>query len=62
MATRVLFLGGTGVISSACVARAVQQGHEVTVLNRGASDIRPVPDGVKVLHGDLRESGSVAAA
>src|SRR4051794_23921541 len=62
MASRVLFLGGTGVISSACVARAVQQGHDVTVLNRGASDIRPLPDGVRALRADLRDAESVAAA
>ena len=32
---RVLFLGGTGNISAACVERALELGHEVTVLNRG---------------------------
>lgn len=32
---KVLFLGGTGNISAACVERALELGHEVTVLNRG---------------------------
>lgn len=32
---KVLFLGGTGNISAACVARSLELGHEVTVLNRG---------------------------
>jgi nucleoside-diphosphate-sugar epimerase len=32
---RVLFLGGTGNISAACVERALEAGHDVTVLNRG---------------------------
>ena len=58
-ATRTLFIGGTGVISSACVARALEQGHEVTVVNRGNSDLRPLPDGVEVLHADIRDADSV---
>ena len=32
---RVLFLGGTGNISTACVEHALAAGHEVTVLSRG---------------------------
>jgi nucleoside-diphosphate-sugar epimerase len=32
---KVLFLGGTGNISTACVERALESGHEVTILNRG---------------------------
>lgn len=58
-ATRTLFIGGTGVISSACVARAVEQGHEVTVLNRGSSALRPLPPEVEVLHADIRDASSV---
>jgi nucleoside-diphosphate-sugar epimerase len=58
-ATRTLFIGGTGVISSACVARALDQGHEVTVVNRGNSELRPLPDGVEVLHADIRDPESV---
>jgi nucleoside-diphosphate-sugar epimerase len=34
---KVLFLGGTGNISAACVEEALLRGHEVTVLNRGRS-------------------------
>lgn len=58
-ATRTLFVGGTGVISSACVDRALEQGHEVTVVNRGNSDLRPLPPGVEVLHADIRDPESV---
>ncbi|CAM5525708.1 SDR family oxidoreductase [Leifsonia shinshuensis] len=58
-ATRTLFIGGTGVISSACVARALAQGHEVTVVNRGSSELRPLPDGVEVLHADIRDAEGV---
>jgi nucleoside-diphosphate-sugar epimerase len=58
-ATRTLFIGGTGVISSACVTRALDAGHEVTVINRGTSTTRPLPDGVEVLHADIRDPQSV---
>ena len=48
----VLFIGGTGVISSACSELAVQQGINLTLLNRGRTE-RPVPDGVELLRGDI---------
>jgi nucleoside-diphosphate-sugar epimerase len=49
---KVLFIGGTGVISSACTELAVQQGIDLTLLNRGHTD-RPIPEGVKTLRGDI---------
>jgi nucleoside-diphosphate-sugar epimerase len=58
---RILYLGGTGVISAACVARSVAEGHEVTVLNRGRS-ARPLPDGVRELVADIRDDAAVRAA
>jgi nucleoside-diphosphate-sugar epimerase len=51
---RVLFIGGTGVISSACSQLAVERGLELTLLNRGRS-ARPVPEGVKVIQADVRD-------
>jgi len=60
---RVLFIGGTGVISAACVREAVASGeHEVFVLNRGQSAVRPLPAGVTELRGDARDPASVRAA
>lgn len=59
--TRTLFIGGTGVISSACVVQALEQGHEVTVVNRGTSSLRPLPDGVEVLRADIRDPESIHA-
>ncbi|HEX4213310.1 MAG TPA: SDR family oxidoreductase [Candidatus Dormibacteraeota bacterium] len=59
---RILFVGGTGIISHACVARALAEGNQVTVLNRGQSSVRPVPDGVETLHGDIRSPDSARAA
>jgi nucleoside-diphosphate-sugar epimerase len=35
----ILFVGGTGIISSACVAAALEAGHEVSTLNRGLSKL-----------------------
>ena len=59
---KVLFIGGTGVISSACVREAVEQRIELFVLNRGQSAARPLPAGVTELRGDVREPASVRAA
>ncbi len=50
---KVLFIGGTGVISSGCVSAAVEDGFDLTLLNRGRST-RPIPDGVEVLQADYR--------
>ncbi len=58
---KVLFIGGTGIISSACSQLAVQRGIELYLLNRGVSS-RPVPEGANVLHGDIRQPASAAAA
>jgi len=56
---RVLFIGGSGVISSACSRVAVDSGIELSVLNRGRSTVRPLPPGVNRLRADIREPASV---
>ncbi len=43
--TKVLFIGGSGVISSACSRLAVDRGFDLYVLNRGLSLLRPLPAG-----------------
>ncbi len=58
---RVLFIGGTGIISSACSALALEHGIELYLLCRGQSP-RPIPPGAKVLQGDIRDPGSARAA
>lgn len=59
----VLLVGGTGAISYSCALEAVAQGMRVTVLNRGRSaGVRTLPDSVEVLHGDITDPSSVAAA
>jgi nucleoside-diphosphate-sugar epimerase len=59
---RVLFIGGSGVISSACSRLAVERGIGLFVLNRGRSTGRPLPSGVTVLRGDIRDPVSVRDA
>ena len=61
-APEVLFIGGSGIISSACTRLAVERGLDLTVLNRGVSTIRPLPDGVRSLHADIRDPASVRDA
>lgn len=58
---KVLFIGGTGIISSACSALAVQKGIDLYLLNRGKS-FRPVAEGAKVLVGDIRDLSSAQEA
>ncbi|MEV0132396.1 SDR family oxidoreductase [Dactylosporangium sp. NPDC050688] len=59
---KVLFIGGSGIISSACSSLAVRRGIDLHVLNRGTSTARPLPDGVTVLRGDIRDPDSARAA
>ena len=56
---RVLFIGGSGVISSACSRVAVESGIELFVLNRGTSTTRPLPPQVTTLRADAREPSAV---
>ena len=58
---RVLFIGGTGIISSACSRLALEHGIELHLLNRGASP-RPVPEGARVLRADVRDLESARRA
>jgi len=59
---RVLFIGGTGVISAAAAERAVAVGHRLTILNRGSNTLRPTTEGAEVLKADIRDTASVRAA
>lgn len=58
---KVLFIGGTGKISSACTPLAVERGYDMYLLNRGQTD-RPVPEGVTLLNGDIRNPESARSA
>lgn len=58
----LLFIGGSGIISTASVRLAVARGHRVTVLNRGSSTTRELPEEVERLTADATDAGAVAAA
>ena len=58
---KVLFVGGTGVISSACSRLAVDRGIDLVLFNRGQT-ARPIPEGARILHGDIRDRASVERA
>jgi nucleoside-diphosphate-sugar epimerase len=58
----VLFVGGSGTISSACSWLAVERGIDLFVLNRGCSTLRPLPEQATVLRGDVRDPASVRNA
>jgi nucleoside-diphosphate-sugar epimerase len=53
---KILFIGGTGIISSACAPRAIAQGHELYLFNRGLSFRKPA-EGAHVVSGNIHEDG-----
>jgi nucleoside-diphosphate-sugar epimerase len=58
---KVLFIGGTGVISSACSRLAASRGVELYLLNRGQTE-RPIPEGARIVRGDIYNRASVERA
>ncbi len=59
---KVLFIGGTGIISSACSELAVERGIDLYHLNRGESvNLRPIT-GVKNLRADIHNTEEAKAA
>jgi nucleoside-diphosphate-sugar epimerase len=57
---KVLYIGGTGEISYACVLESLKLGHEVTVLNRSQTE-QTLPAGVRQLSGDLHGDAAYAS-
>ena len=57
---KVLFIGGTGIISTAVSELAVKKGMELHLLNRGNRD-QLVPEGAKVIHGDINDKAQMEA-
>lgn len=55
---KVLFIGGTGTISSAVSALAAKKGFDVYLLNRGHNS-GFVPDGAKVITADINDESAV---
>jgi len=50
---KILFIGGTGLISSICSDLAVEHGHELFLLNRSSSDKYPANKNATVLQADI---------
>jgi len=61
MAQKVLFIGGTGVISSASSKLAVERGIDLYLFTRGSS-FRPAPEGANLIFGDINKSEDIENA
>jgi len=56
---KILFIGGTGTISSACAQLALARGFELTILNRGN---RPTWPGARQIKADINDAAASATA
>ena len=57
----VLFIGGTGIISSACSRLAVQRGINLTLLTRGRR-VAEVVEGAEVVNADINDESATTRA
>ena len=58
---KVLFIGGSGIISTACTQLAAQRGMELTLVNRGRHKVS-LPAGVKSLTVDVHDVSAARKA
>lgn len=58
---KVLFIGGTGTISTACTKLAAERGIELTLLRRGQHEAF-IPSGVKTITADIHDKASAIRA
>ena len=61
-ALRALFIGGGGLISSACSRAALERGSDLTIVTRGNSTRHTLPDGALHLRADARDEASLRDA
>lgn len=59
---KILYIGGTGLISSACSDLAATRGHELFLLNRSTTTKYAVPEGATVLQADVYGDEAQVAA
>jgi nucleoside-diphosphate-sugar epimerase len=59
---KILFIGGTGNISSVTSRLLVEKGHELYLLNRAQSRPHPIPEGARVIPVDIHASSGVPEA
>lgn len=50
----ILLIGGSGLISTAISRQLLEQGHQVTLFNRGTTPVR-LPEGYREIHGDRKD-------
>jgi nucleoside-diphosphate-sugar epimerase len=55
---KVLFIGGTGIISEAVSKLAIEKGFDLYLLNRGKRTLY-LPEGAKVINGDIRDERAI---
>ena len=58
---KVLFIGGTGIISTACTRLAAERGIELTLLRRGQR-AASLPDSVHTIVADISDEAAVREA
>src|ERR1035437_6981156 len=58
---KILFIGGTGIISMACTRLPIELGIDLTILNRGRRSV-PLPSGAKTLTADIGDAVAVSQA
>src|SRR5947209_14978240 len=58
---RVLFIEGTGIISTACTDLAISRGIQLTLLNRGRR-ISAIPAGARIVAADIDDLAAVSRA
>lgn len=58
MSTNVLFIGGTGIISSGCSPLVIERGMNLFLFNRGTS-FRETPKEAKIIVGDINKDGAL---
>ena len=59
---RVLFIGGTGLISSACSVAVERAGHELWLVNRGQSNLIPAVSKDRIIIVDATDSAQLRHA
>ncbi len=57
---KILIIGGTGLISTAISRQLLERGDEVTLFNRGKSEVR-FEEGASFLHGDRKDYAAFEA-
>lgn len=58
---KVLFIGRTGIVSTACAQLAIEQGIDLTLLNRGHRS-GDVPGEVKTLTANIEDTAALSQA